>query len=56
MPSVSGAQHRYMAMAQDPKGRAKLEAEGKKPPPAATAKEFVKADKGRHFAGAKKSK
>ena len=49
MPSVSGAQHRYMAMASSAKGRAKLRAEGKTPPSAAVASEFVHADKGKHF-------
>lgn len=56
MPSQSGPQHRYMAMASTPKGRAKLAAEGKKPPSESVAKEFVKADKGRYFATARKSK
>lgn len=54
MPSVSGKQHRLFAMASTPAGRAKLEAEGKKVPPAAVAKEFLQADKGRHFGKAKK--
>ena len=54
MPSVSGPQHRFMAMAQTPKGRAKLEAEGHKPPPASVAKEYVHADKGKHFVKATK--
>lgn len=56
MPSQSGPQHRYMAMASTPKGRAKLAAEGKKPPSATVAKEFIQADKGRHFGKAKKGK
>lgn len=47
MPSSSKAQHAYMAMAMSAKGRAKLRAEGKKPPSAAVAAEFVHADKGR---------
>jgi hypothetical protein len=51
MPSQSGKQHRLMAMASTPAGRAKL---GDKAPPAEVAKEFVKADKGRHFGAAKK--
>lgn len=54
MPSVSGKQRRYFAMASSPEGRAKLQAEGKKPPPASVAKEYVKADKGRHFGRAKR--
>jgi hypothetical protein len=49
MPSVSGAQHRYMAMASTPAGRAKLASEGHKPPSGAVAKDFLKADKGKHF-------
>lgn len=54
MPSQSGKQHRFMAMASTPKGRAKLEAEGKNPPPAPVAKEYVHADKGRRFGLKKK--
>lgn len=50
MPSATGKQHRYMAMAQSPEGRAKLRAEGRKPPPVSVAREFVQADKGRRFA------
>lgn len=56
MPSTSGKQHRFFAMASTPEGRAKLEAEGKKVPPADVAKEFVHADKGKHFGKAKRSK
>ena len=56
MPSVSGAQHRFFGMASTPAGRAKMRAEGRKPPPASVAKEFLKADKGRHFSAAKKGK
>ena len=56
MPSSTGPQHRYMAMASTAEGRAKLKAEGKKPPPIAVATEFRKADKGRHFAAAVKPK
>lgn len=33
-----------MAMAQDPEGRAKLEAEGVKVPPVSVAKDFIHAD------------
>ena len=33
---------------------AKLKAEGHKPPPASVAKEYVHADKGKHFAKATK--
>lgn len=54
MPSVSGKRHRYFAMASTPAGRARLRAEGKKVPPASVAKEFVRADKGRHFGRANK--
>ena len=54
MPSASGSQHRFFGMASTPTGRAKLQAEGKKVPPLAVAKEFLRADKGRHFARAKK--
>lgn len=49
MPSVSAAQHRYMAMASTPAGRAKLRSEGHKLPPEKVAAEFRHADKGRHF-------
>lgn len=49
MPSKSLAQHRYMAMASTPAGRAKLKQEGKEPPPANVASEFRHADKGKHF-------
>jgi hypothetical protein len=56
MPSVSGPQHRFMAMARSAKGRAKLRASGKTPPPVAVAKEFTHADKGRHFGQMRKKK
>lgn len=49
MPSVSGAQHRFMAMASTAAGRAKLRAEGRKVPPASVAKEYTAADRGRKF-------
>lgn len=49
MPSASGAQHRFFGMASTAAGRAKMRAEGKKVPPLSVAKEFLKADKGRHF-------
>lgn len=49
MPSVSGAEHGFMAMASTEAGRRKLRASGKKPPPMSVAKDFLKADKGRHF-------
>jgi hypothetical protein len=49
MPSVSGKQHRFMAMASTPAGRAKLRAEGHKAPPANVAADFLHADKGKHF-------
>lgn len=56
MPSTSGSQHRFMAMASTAKGRAKLKREGKKMPPMDVAMEFRHADKGKHFStkGAKK--
>ncbi len=56
MPSKNGPQHRLMGMASTPAGRAKLQAEGKKPPPVSVAKEFLRADKGRKFGHAKRSK
>jgi hypothetical protein len=40
MPAKSGKQQRFAAMSADPKGRAKLKAEGKKPMPVKAAKEF----------------
>jgi hypothetical protein len=43
-------------MASTPAGRAKLSAEGKKPPPLKVANEFLKADKGRHFGNALRKK
>jgi len=49
MPSESGAQHRFMAMASTAAGRAKLRKEGKKIPPQSVAAEFRHADKGKHF-------
>lgn len=49
MPSTSGAQHRFMAMASTASGRAKLKSEGKKIPPKAVASDFRHADKGKHF-------
>jgi len=49
VPSASGSQHRFMAMASTAAGRAKLKKEGKKIPPASVALEFRHADKGRHF-------
>jgi hypothetical protein len=51
MPSVSGKQHRFMAMASTPEGRKKL---GSKAPPASVAKEYLHADKGKKFGKAKK--
>lgn len=54
MPSVSGKQHRYFGMASTPAGRARLKAEGKKPPPVSVAKEFLAADRGKHFGRARK--
>ncbi len=53
MSSVSGPQHRYMAMASTAKGRAKLRAEGKTPPSGKVANEFLNADRGRHFSAKK---
>lgn len=49
MPSTSARQHRFMAMASTPAGRAKLKAKGVKVPPQKVALEFRHADKGRHF-------
>jgi hypothetical protein len=49
MPSVSKAQHAFMAMSQSPKGRAALRKSGKKPAPASVGTEFIKADRGKHF-------
>jgi hypothetical protein len=49
MPSSSGAQHRFMAMASTSAGRAKLRAEGKNMPSQSVATEFRHADKGKHF-------
>lgn len=54
MPSSTGRQHRFFGMASTPAGRARLRAEGKTVPPLSVAKEYLKADKGRHFARAKK--
>lgn len=51
MPIVSQSQDRYMRMSASAKGRAKLTAEGHKPPSEAVAKEFVAADHG-HKIGA----
>lgn len=45
MPSKSASQHRFMAMAQDPEGRKKLEAEGMKVPPVTVARDFLHADR-----------
>ncbi len=47
MPSVSQAQHGFMAMSQTAAGRAKLKAHGKKPAPASVASEYMSADKGK---------
>lgn len=49
MPSTSGPQHRFMAMASTAAGRAKLKAEGHKMPPKSVATDFRHADKGRKF-------
>lgn len=40
MPAKSQKQQRFAAMSADPRGRAKLKAEGKKPMPAKVAKEY----------------
>ena len=55
MPSSSGKQHRFMAMASTDKGRAKLQSEGVKVPPKDVATEYRHADKGKHFGRAKKT-
>lgn len=47
MPSVSGAQHGFMAMSRTAAGRRKLRAHGKTPAPADVANEYMQADKGR---------
>ena len=47
MPSVSQAQHGFMAMSRTAAGRKKLKAHGKKPAPAGVADEYMHADKGR---------
>lgn len=47
MPSVSQAQHAFMAMSQSAKGRKILEAHGKKPANASAAADFLSKDKGR---------
>jgi hypothetical protein len=47
MPSVSQAEHGFMAMSRTAAGRAKLRAHGKKPAPVGVANEFMKADTGR---------
>ena len=49
MPSVSSAQHNFMAMSRSAKGRAALRASGKTPAPASVGKEFTEADRGKHF-------
>lgn len=49
MPDVTKRQQGFMAMSKSPFGRAKLAAHGKKPAPVKVAKEFIAADKGRHF-------
>ena len=47
MPSISQAQHAYMAMSRTAAGRAKLRAHGKTPAPVSVASEFMAADRGR---------
>lgn len=47
MPSVSQAQHGFMAMSRTAAGRAKLRAHGKTPAPMKVAGDFMKADTGR---------
>jgi hypothetical protein len=47
MPSVSKAEHGFMAMSRSARGRAKLRAHGKTPAPTDVANEFMKADTGR---------
>lgn len=53
MPSSTAAQHGLMGLASTAAGQAKLRKEGKKPPPMSVAKEFLRADKGKHFSGKK---
>lgn len=47
MPSVSKAQHGFMAMSRTAKGRAALKAHGKQPAPASVANEYMQADTGK---------
>lgn len=49
MPSVSRAQHAFMAMSRTPFGRAALKAHGHDPAPEGVAQDFMHADKGKHF-------
>ena len=49
MPSVSGAQHGLAGASSTPEGRRRLRAKGIKPMPETVAKEFLHADKGKHF-------
>lgn len=47
MPSVSQAEHGFMAMSRTAAGRRALRAHGKKPASPEVAEEFMEADKGR---------
>ena len=49
MPSVSRAQHAFSAMSTTAKGRAALIASGRKPMPVSVGKDFINADRGKHF-------
>ena len=49
MASVSLAQHAFAAMSQSRKGRAALIASGRKPMPVSVGKDFIEADRGKHF-------
>jgi hypothetical protein len=49
MPVVSQAQAGFAGMSTTASGRAKLRKSGKKPMPAATAREFLRASKGTSF-------
>jgi len=47
MPSVSQAQHGFMAMSRTSKGRKMLKEHGKEPAPAGVANDYMKADTGK---------
>jgi hypothetical protein len=49
LPSVSRAQHAVGAMSTTPAGRKQLRAWGMKPMPVKVGKDFIQADRGKHF-------